>query len=414
MVPVMLGLTVFTAAAMAIAAYLVATAGMGMAAVAGAILLLSLGVLVTGAVALVKLSGHERWLVFQRDQIRKLSGRSEEALARLAALEEREAEADPRLDLVKSEMDQLRRDLHQMRLAQRPPPVMPREAPPAPFPAPKPSAFTRVEVPPPLPQAPRKPAAAAIAAATAAPQADETLNLELEPVIDLAAGSTSHYRALLSLAGGTASGVPHDQLVAKAEQGGMRPALDLRLVRLVVPVLRRLRARNPGLRVFVPISRTTLAAREESGRLLALLQRDADVVGGMVFEFTQSDLGRLEGPGIETLARLARSGAVLALRDVSATGIDLAALRQLGVRYLAFPPNALDGGKAATAAWSDFTRQAQALQIQFIAGSIRTPQQATAANRFARFGFGPFFAPPRRVRADAGFSASPAHNANVA
>lgn len=405
MVPVMLGLAVFTAAAMAIAAYLVASAGMSMAAVAGAILLLALGILATGGVALVKLSGHERRLAAQKDQIRKLSGRSEEALARLAALEEREAEPDPRLDLVKSEVDQLRRDLHQMRHAQKPPPIIPREAPPAPFAARKPPAFTHVEAPP--PQAPRQPAAAA-------PQSDETLNLELEPVIDLAAGSTSHYRALLNLAGGAGSGVAHDQLVAKAEQGGMRPALDLRLVRLVVPVLRRLRARNPGLRVFVPISRTTLAAREESARLLALLQRDADVVSGMVFEFTQSDLGRLDAAGIETLARLARAGAVLALRDVSAAGIDLAALRQLGVRYLAFPPNALDGGKAATESWSDFTRQAQALQIQFIAGSIRTPQQANAANRFARFGFGPFFAPPRRVRADAGLSASPAHNANVA
>lgn len=388
MVPVMLGLTVFTAAAMAIAAYLVVNEGMGMAAVAGAILLLSLSVLTTAAVALVKLSGHERWLFSQKDQLRRLSGRSEEALARVAALEEREAETDPRIDQVMAEVGALRRDVHELLIAQRTPAPEPRETQPEPKPAFKPAA--------------------------ARPQSQETLSLQLEPVIDLAAGSTSHYRALLSLSGGEGSGVPYEQLIQKADQGGMRPALDVRLVRLVAPVLRRLRAKNPGLRVFVPIGRTTLGAREEAGRLMAILQRDSDVAAGMVFEFTQADLGRLEGPGIETLARLARSGAMLGLREVTAEGLDLGALRQLGVRYLTFPPNAVEGGLLASPSWNDFVRHAQALQIQLVAGSIKTPQQATAANKFARFGFGPFFAPPRRVRADAGMAAPAAHNANVA
>ena len=390
MVPVMLGLTVFTAAAMAIAAYLVVSAGMGMAAVAGAILLLSLSVLFIAAVSLVKLSRQEERQFFLKDQFRKLSGRSEEVFDRLAALEERSAEGDPRLDNVIAEVGALRRDVKELLLAQR-------------SAAPEPVAAASV--------APPGPASAA--SAQPAPKAQESLSLQLEPVIDLAAGSTSHYRALLSLSGAQGS-VPYDQLIQKADQGGMRPALDVRLVRLVSPVLRRLRARNPGLRVFLPLGRTTLGAREEAGRLLALLQRDGDVASGMVFEFTQADLGRLEGPGIETLARLARSGAMLALRDVAVSGLDLGALRQLGVRFLTFPPQALDAVQPASAAWHDFVRSAQALQIQIVAGSIKTPQQATAANKFARFGFGPFFAPPRRVRADAGIAAPAAHNANVA
>jgi EAL domain-containing protein (putative c-di-GMP-specific phosphodiesterase class I) len=393
MVPVMLGLTVFTAAAMAIAVYMVVNAGLGMAPVAGAILLLSLSVLAMAVVALVKLSRHDRSLAAQKDQLRKLSGRSEEVLARLDSLEQRTREPDPRLDRVVADVGALRRDIHDL--------LHPRKIPAA-------SA----------PHVPAQPMLAA-AAKTAQPRQKnaETLSLQLEPVIDLAAGSTCHYRALLSLSGGEASNVPYEQLIQKADQGGMRPALDVRLVRLVAPVLRRLRAKNPALRVFVPIARTTLGAREEAGRLLAILQRDADVASGIVFEFTQSDLGRLEGPGIETLARLARSGAVLGLSEVSAEGLDIGALRQLGVRYLTFQPAAADGGQLTPAAWADFVRHAQALQVQLVAGSIKTPQQASAANKFARFGFGPFFAPPRRVRADAGMAApaGPAANsANVA
>ncbi len=397
MVPVMLGLTVFTAAAMAIAVYIVVNAGLGMAPVAGAILLLSLSVLAIAVVALVKLSGHDRSLAQQKDQLRKLSGRSEEALARLATIEQRTFEPDPRLDRVVADVGALRRDLHDL--------LHPRNQP-----------AERA------PGAPVRPAFAAAASAAAKPvqpnqKTAETLSLQLEPVIDLAAGSTCHYRALLSLSGGETGAIPYDHLIQKADQGGMRPALDVRLVRLVAPVLRRLRAKNPALRVFVPIARTTLGAREEAGRLLAILQRDADVASGMVFEFTQSDLGRLEGPGIETLARLARSGAMLGLSEVSAEGLDIGALRQLGVRYLTFPPAAADDSQLTPAAWADFVRHAQALQVQLVAGSIKTPQQATAANKFARFGFGPFFAPPRRVRADAGMAApaGPAANsANVA
>jgi EAL domain-containing protein (putative c-di-GMP-specific phosphodiesterase class I) len=404
MVPVMLVLTVFTAAAMAIAVYLVVSAGVGVAAVAGAILLLSLSVLIITAVALVKLSGHQRSLLVHKDHIRKLSARSGEAFERLAALEARELDARPALDWVMAEVGELRRDVQDLRLAQKQAAPPPRAAPPGWQAAPRQAAHT-----------PAAHAPAAVNEAAPQPSASDTLNLELEPVIDLAAGHTSHYRALLNLSGGDGPGVAHEQLIQKAEQGGVRPSLDVRLVRLVAPVLRRLRARNPGLRIFVPIGRTTLGAREEAGRLLAILQRDSDVASGMVFELSQPDLGRLEGLGLETLARLARSGAILALRVGSAEGLDLGALRQLGVRYLTVPPDAAALGRdLPPAAWNEFLRHAQALHIYLVAGSIKAPQQATAANKFARFGFGPFFAPPRRVRADAGTTATVAPNANVA
>ena len=208
--------------------------------------------------------------------------------------------------------------------------------------------------------------------------------------------------------------VSHDELMQKADQGGMRAALDLRLVRMVSPVLRRLRLRNPGLRIFVPVGRATLGAAEEAGRLMALLQRDADVAQGMVFEFAQRDLGQLDGAGIESLARLARCGATLALREVYLGGLDLAALRQLGVRYLSFPPHAVDAGSGPSEAWKDFAKQARALQIQVVVGEVKTPQQATAVSRVARYGYGPFFAPPRKVRPEAGVAPAAVRQANVA
>jgi EAL domain-containing protein (putative c-di-GMP-specific phosphodiesterase class I) len=242
----------------------------------------------------------------------------------------------------------------------------------------------------------------------------EHLDLLLEPVIELSSGSTSHYRALINLANGRGDVVPHGELMEKAELGGMRAALDSHIVKLVAPVLRRLRLKNPGLRVFVPLGRATLGSRGEADGIISLLLQDADVANGVVFELGQEDIGQLDPAGIENLASLGRLGATLALRDVYLGGLDLAALRQLGVRFLNFPPHAVDAGNGPSEVWREFVQYARAMQIQLIVGDIETPQQASAASKCARFGHGPFFAPPRKVRRDAGVAAMAGRRASVA
>lgn len=378
MAPVMLGLTAFPLAAIGIAAFLVVSAGPQMMAVAGAILLLSCCILVAATVVAVKLSRHEAWLWSQQESLRGLAGKTDAALARIAALETRHEDEVPVAQAEALAADESRTyrgpDETHARASRR------------------------------------QPASAAAETQTSRDQ----LSLLLEPVVELAAGATSHYRAMVCLAAGRGKMVSHDELMQKADQGGMRAALDLRMVRMVTPVLRRLRLRNPGLRIFVPVGRATLGAAEEAGRLMALLQRDADVAQGMVFEFAQRDLGQLDGAGIENLARLARCGATLALREVYLGGLDLAALRQLGVRYLSFPPHAVDAGSGPSEAWKDFAKQARALQIQVVVGEVKTPQQASAVSRVARYGYGPFFAPPRKVRPEAGVAPAAARQANVA
>ena len=390
MAPVMLGLTAFPLAAIGIAAYLVVSAGPQMLAVAGAILLLACCMLIAVTVAVVKLSRHDAWLWAQQDSLGGLAGKTDDLLARLASFVQRNDDTvtTAQLGAVVADVHKLRRELHDYVAAQ---PHWRQYGPGAESPvasAPEPKAGKAA--------------------------GREELTLLLEPVVELASGSTSHYRALVNLADGRGKMIGHDDLMQKADQGGMRAALDLRVVRMVAPVLRRLRNRNPGLRVFVPVGRATLGSQEEASRLLALLQRDGDVAEGMVFEFAQQDLGKLDAAGIENLARLARAGATLALRDVYLGGLDLASLRQLGVRFLSFPPHAVDAGSGPNAAWNDFSKQARALKMQLIVGDVKTPQQASAVSRVARFGHGPFFAPPRKVRPEAGIARAAARQANVA
>ncbi len=215
-----------------------------------------------------------------------------------------------------------------------------------------------------------------------------------------------HYRALIDLTDDQGHVVRHRELMQKADQGGMRPALDAHVVKLIAPVLRRLRLRNPALRAFVPLGISTLCSRTDMTRVIASLERDADIAGGIVFEFDHKGLALLDEAGIENLARVARLGATLALSNVQIGGLDLAALRQLGVRFLTVPQGMADAGFGPTPAWREFVQYARAMQFQIVIADIETPQQASAAQRLARFGFGSFFAPPRKVRADAGISAA--------
>ena len=69
-------------------------------------------------------------------------------------------------------------------------------------------------------------------------------------------------------------------------------------------------------------------------------------------------------------------------------------------------PNNPDATKAVS--WGDQTWEE--MMIGYVnytwAEKVTTPQQATAANQIGRFGYGSFFAPPRKVRPDAGANAA--------
>lgn len=383
--PVMLGLTILPIGAIMIAAYMLVFAGSEMAAVAGAILLLSVCVLVTAVAIMSKLSRVEDWLYSHEETLRDLTGRTERAAARLSEVEHQVNLPAPGIDKLITDLSALRQEVKDAMVRKS-------EAAASASP-PRPEAASRTKPEPVEP---------------------EHLDLLLEPVIELSSGSTSHYRAVINLANGRGDVVPHSELMEKAELGGMRAALDAHIVKMVAPVLRRLRLKNPGLRVFVPLGRSTLGSRGEADGIISLLLQDADVANGMVFELGQEDIGQLDPAGIENLASLGRLGATLALRDVYLGGLDLSALRQLGVRFLNFPPHAVDAGNGPSEVWREFVQYARAMQIQLIVGDIETPQQASAASKCARFGHGPFFAPPRKVRRDAGVAAMAGRRASVA
>jgi EAL domain-containing protein (putative c-di-GMP-specific phosphodiesterase class I) len=383
MVPALVGISIFPLAAAGIAAYLMAA---GVTLVATAILMLAAGLVLAAVMIMVRLSHQDAVLADQQVIQDELEARIKTATARLVGLEEqsrRSTAQATRAEEIMTDLNALRREVKDLVQAQR--------------------QATAAAPPPPAQAAP----AAAPAPAAEQPAGRDELTLWLEPVIELASGNTSHYRALVGLTDSSGKTVSHDEVMQKADQGGLRASLDARLVKMVIPVLRRLRLRNPALRIFVPVGRATLSAREEVVRLLALLRRDGDLTDGIVFDLAQQDLGLLDGGGIENLARLGRSGAMLSVSSADPGGLDLTALRKLGVNYLSCPAD-------AGASWTGIAKTARVLNIEIVIAAIRTQQQAATAGKLGRYGYGPHFAPPRKVRADAGIAAAPARRASAA
>jgi EAL domain-containing protein (putative c-di-GMP-specific phosphodiesterase class I) len=253
----------------------------------------------------------------------------------------------------------------------------------------------------PRPQSPPQPPPAA----PALDASHERLELSLEPVVELASDHTAHYRAQLSLVEAPGREVPHSVLMAKADAGGFRPAIDFVMLKQALPVYRRLRAKNPRMRIFVPLGLSSLNGAADLDRLVILMEQSADVAGGIVLEIEHRNLGALSPVGIGGLARLARLGVTMALIGVSTSGLDLAALRQLGVRFLDIEATSFETGSGLSPSWLQFSQFARAMQFQIVAGGVTTAAQAAAAGQLARYARGSFFAPPRRVKSDAGVEA---------
>lgn len=385
--PRLAGLASFALLAIGCAAFLIASGDIAKSVTGVGLLLLATGQIVYmigGWSRMVRMNERQ---AMQGKALRDLAATAKAASDRLQDIELRLAEAEeeaaaapqpvqqqPAENTTLAEMQALRQQLRALAddIAKPFPGVEASPPPPPPQPAPKPAATS------------------------------ERLDLLLEPVIELATGESTHYRALLHMVGDGSAEIAHDDLMRRAAQNGARGRLDVHLLEQTLPVLRRLRQKNGNMRIFVPAGASTLTSASDLREIIDLLEESRDVSAGIAFDIIHTELAKLAGEGVEGLARLARLGVNMSLSRVSLTGLDLMSLRQLGVRFLDIDARTIDAGFGVAPAWNDFAQFARSMQFQLVAGNIETAAQSHAAARLARFGYGPYFAPPRRVRAGAG------------
>jgi EAL domain-containing protein (putative c-di-GMP-specific phosphodiesterase class I) len=262
---------------------------------------------------------------------------------------------------------------------------------------------------PPPPPVHYPPAAAPAAAAAAqpallpglAPLASarrEALHLALEPVVDVHTGETAHYRAQLVMVDEHGEEVGHDRIMANANGTALRSGLDVFAVKEALALLPRLNQRNPGLKIFVALGVSTLMDGAALNRITAAAEQAGSAAANLIIELSHHDLTSLTDAGIAGVALLARRKMALAVTGTVVDGVDLAALRELGVTYLGLTPETIDRQDGLSQDLLGFCRLVRALQIQVMVNGITRMETAQALAGVARFASGPLYAPPRRVK----------------
>lgn len=236
--------------------------------------------------------------------------------------------------------------------------------------------------------------------------AREHFNFLLEPIIDLTTNKTAHYRVRFSITAANGIEIDYSKLTLNADRGELRPTLDVHVINQAIPLLRRLRAKHSAMRMFIPMGAATLMSENTIALITKMLSEAENVAQGVVFELTHDALANLNEAGISGLAAIARMGATLALTEASMAGLDLPSLRQLGVKFIGVEARSIEPGFGVTQTWLDFVQMARGMQFQILLTNVENSAQAASASQIARLVAGNFFAPPRRVKINAGLSAA--------
>jgi EAL domain-containing protein (putative c-di-GMP-specific phosphodiesterase class I) len=234
----------------------------------------------------------------------------------------------------------------------------------------------------------------------------EHFNFLLEPIIDLTTNRTAHYRVRFSITAANGIEIDYSKLTVNADRGELRPTLDVHVINQAIPLLRRLRAKHPAMRMFIPMGAATLVSQHTIAMVTQMLSEADNVAQGVVFELTHESLAGLNEAGISGLAAIARMGATLALTEASIAGLDLPALRQLGVKFIGVEARSIEPGFGTTQSWLDFVQVARGMNFQLLMTNVENSAQAATASQIARLVAGHYFAPPRRVKINAGLNAA--------
>jgi EAL domain-containing protein (putative c-di-GMP-specific phosphodiesterase class I) len=226
----------------------------------------------------------------------------------------------------------------------------------------------------------------------------DALNLAMEPIIDLYTSQTAHYRMVLGMINDGGQEVPHDVFVHYADRTNTRPALDVFVAGEALGILGQLRKRDPKLSVFIPIGASTLASPDSIYKIIELLKQSPELASGLIVDVAHAVLASLPEASIEGLALLARSGVVLSLSNAAISGVDLAALGKLNVRFIGLNAGNLGLGGRLLPELAGFVQSARALRIQVVVSQVADPRQVENLGRIARYACGAAFAAPRRLR----------------
>jgi cyclic-di-GMP phosphodiesterase, flagellum assembly factor TipF len=230
------------------------------------------------------------------------------------------------------------------------------------------------------------------------------IDLYLQPIVTLPQRKVRYYEAMSRLRTATGEVLLAEELIPRAEAGGLIPRIDNQVVFRCVQVLRRLLLKDREVGVFCNLSAATLTDSRIFPQLLDFLDANRAIAPSLVLELAQAGL-RGAGPiENESLAALNERGFRFSLDNVTDLRIEPRELASRGFRFVKLPASLLlnRAGRAADVHPADFPNRLGRFGIDLIAEKIDSEGAVVdLLDRDVKFGQGLLFSPPRPVRAEA-------------
>ncbi|MEL7230208.1 MAG: EAL domain-containing protein [Pseudomonadota bacterium] len=170
---------------------------------------------------------------------------------------------------------------------------------------------------------------------------DNRLNLHLQPIVALPARSPLFYEAFMKLQDGGSVHMDGRRFLRMAEDGGLMPMIDAKVIFSSVRMLRTLSSMKKKAGLFCNLSSKTLADTRTFNQIVAFLEANASLAGALVFEVNQSAYGAMRAKEKDRLGQIVDRGFGLLLDQVGDLKLDGEALAQKGFRYIKVPASLL-------------------------------------------------------------------------
>jgi cyclic-di-GMP phosphodiesterase TipF (flagellum assembly factor) len=226
------------------------------------------------------------------------------------------------------------------------------------------------------------------------------VDLYLQPMVSLPQRKLRYYEALSRLRSEDGQVIMPAQYIQVASGAGLMSVVDNLLLFRCVQIVRRLTQKNRDVGIFCNISGATLTDTEFFPQFLDYMQANRDLVGQIVFEFSQEAVLAAGTEGERNLAALATMGFALSMDNVQSLKIDFLRLKAIGFRHLKIRAGTLTRGMGgADVAAEDFKMLLTRHGLNLIAERVEDEKTVVQLLDYGvDFAQGYLFGEPRAVR----------------
>jgi cyclic-di-GMP phosphodiesterase TipF (flagellum assembly factor) len=231
-----------------------------------------------------------------------------------------------------------------------------------------------------------------------------SLELHLQPIVDLHSHKPVYYETMLRLKGVDEHYVDPRQLAETAKTENLLAAMDFQHLFDAVRMLRALDKMGKKAGLLCSVTRSTLNSTAAFDEMLSFLKANKSLSKWLIIEVLQSDWDNLDNTGLQRLAQIVDLGYFLALGNVRRFDIDGAYLHFVGFRFVKVSVAVLfsdsaEGGVAAHPAI--FSAEMERCGIAIIACQIaREAEVLDLIDLDLPLGQGDHFSAPRPVKAE--------------